>query len=1022
MGTITSGIGLISGMDHTSLVEQLLKIEARPRDQLLARISTIDAQKAAYLDISARLTALLSQVQLLAKRATFQGAKSTSSKPDVLSVTSAAGAAPGSYQFTVRALAATHQLVSRGFGDRSAPLAAGTLTLESAKARVDRATPLSVLNGYAGVQRGQFKITNSAGAVATINIIDALTLDDVVEKINAAGLQVTASVRSDAVVLTDASGGTGTLRIDEVGGNRTAADLGFGLGRATDSDHDGTLSGANLTYLSDATPLAALNDGLGVRCSKAGGDFTIQADGTAIAIDLSDTIKPETRLQRLNHGRGVRLGTVRVTSRDGTIATVDLSSAQTVADVQTALRNAFGDQRLTVTLTGDHLVISDGTEFGVNVEPQKLKIEDVSGHAAEDLGIRGEVDSTRIDGKAVLHNESLADILAAINYAAANVDAGGAPLVQVAFGSNGRSLLLTSASGGELVLTDGGSAALADLGLTAGTYTGTVAGQRIIGGLDSVLLRTLRGGAGVGTGTIALTAGGGTVQVDLSAVDTLADAVDLINQAAQQNGLGVTMSCDSTGTRLVVTNDDGGTAAIQITDVAGTFAQDTGLAAADGSGGRLRGDNLQRQYINEATLLSELNNGRGISFGSFTISNAVGQIGTVDLNASAHRTLQDVIDEIESLNIGVEARINDTGDGLLLVDTTTGSNTFKITDTNGTAARDLNIRGEFSDGQVDGSFEFKFELGTSLSLETLASRIGTDTTLAQATLLNDGTGTAPYRLSITSLVAGSLGELIIDDTDTDFRIATLTRPQDARVLFGGSAESGVLLTSATNTFDDVISGLSITVSATSDEPVTIAVQRDLDSALSALRGVVEDFNDAASRMADVSDYDPETEERGILLGEGTLRTIESRLFRMFTRYIPGSTSAFHRLRDIGITLESGSQLGFDEDEFKAAYESDPEGVMRLFTDETAGVAKTLKEELEKITNAEGLIQSRSETLDEKRDSLQTRVDQLNDLLDRKRIRLLRDFQVMETVLARLQSQQSSLADLVAANQSLTTTS
>ena len=39
MGTITSGVGLVSGLDYQSLIDQLMAIEARPRDQLLTRVA-----------------------------------------------------------------------------------------------------------------------------------------------------------------------------------------------------------------------------------------------------------------------------------------------------------------------------------------------------------------------------------------------------------------------------------------------------------------------------------------------------------------------------------------------------------------------------------------------------------------------------------------------------------------------------------------------------------------------------------------------------------------------------------------------------------------------------------------------------------------------------------------------------------------------------------------------------------------------------------------------------------------------
>lgn len=1018
MGTVYSGVGLVSGLDYESIIAQMMKIEARPRDQLLTRISTIDAQKTAYMDISARISALLARIQTLTRPATFRAATATSSLPDVLSATASAGTPPGTYQFAVRALATTHQLISRGFASSTGGLSPGTLTIESARARTDRATTLNELNGGAGVQRGALRITNAAGVAATINIADALTLAEVVERINAAGISVTAAVRDDALVLTDASEGSGGLRVQEVGGGHTAADLGFGPGHLYDTDGDGELAGTALTYLTESSPLALLNDGLGLRRSVAGGDFTIEAGGTSFAVDLSDVIKPETRLERLNHGEGVRLGRVRITSRSGAQTEIDLSGAATVGDVEQLLEQAFGDGRISVTLTGSRLVISDGVQLAPDATEYKLKIEDVEGgFAARDLGIVGETDDTPLQGGDILRVETLADVLSAINWATGNRDDAGEPLVSAAIGGDGRGLTLSAGSGApglvRIAAADPSvSQALTDLGLAAGSYFDVgggarIAGVRIVGGIDTVLLRTLNGGAGLTGGTIRVAAAAGSIDVNLADTTTLAEVLARINDAAETAGLGVEAGLDATGTRLVVTNLDGGTAPITISDVSGTFAADTGLA---GTAAVVRGTNLQRRYISENTALADLSNGRGVALGSFKITNSLGQYATVTLNAASAETLQDVINAINALNLGVRAGINATGDGLELVDSAGGAARLKVEEVDGTTARDLNLLGEAEDGRLDGAFEYRLAIGGADTLAGLAARIGNETALAEASVLNDGTALAPYRLNVMARVGGAAGELIVSDEGSGLDLGTLTRAQDARVLYGGGADSGVLLTSADNTFDDVVDGLSFTAGAVSATPVSVTVNRDLDGLVETLAGLVESFNDAMGRVHEVGAYDAETETAGVLLGESTLRTIETRLHRMFTRSTVG-LGRWSRLAEVGLKVNSTDGLVFDEEKFRAAYEQDPEAVIRFFTDETHGVAQVLEDELEELSAAGGLIARRTGTLDDRKTLLEDRVEHLNGLLERKQARLLRDFQAMESALSLLQSQQAALADL-----------
>jgi len=1016
VSTITTGVGLVSGLDYKTIIEQLMTVEARPRDRLLTRISALDAQKAAYLEISARITALLSRVEVLSRSSSFRGATASSSAPSVLSASARAGASPGTYQFTVRALATTHQLVSRGFDSATATVSAGTLTIESGLARVNRATALAQLNGGRGVQLGSIRITNAAGQQATVNLVDARTVADVVARINAAGIAVTATVRDDALVLRDDSGGSGALRVEEVSGGRTAEDLGFGAGHNYSTT--GELVGTALLYMTGSTGLAALNDGLGVRRSVAGGDFTLRVGSASIAVDLSDVLKPETRLERLNHAAGVRLGRVRITSRDGTMREVDLSGAKTIQDVQRLMQEAFDDGRITVTLNGSRLIVSDRTSVPSGQTAHDFEITDVTGYAALDLGLTTTASGNTITGRNILLVDTVADVLAAINYASGNADTDGNPLVTAALSSDGRRIVLNSSTPGEAITLEAGSGsgALADLGFEAGAYGDAVQSRRLVGGIDTVLLRTLNGGRGAGSGTIRIDANGASADVDLAGAETLADVIQRINDAAAAANLRVRAGYDSTGTRLVVAHDQGGAGAITITDVGeGTFAQSVGLAQTATT---IRSANLQRQYVAETTRLADLNNGRGVAAGTIRITNALGVFRTLTVSTSQTVTLGDLIRQINDLNLGVQARINDTGDGLLITDTTGGAGPLKIEDVQGTAARDLNIARRGANGQIDGSLEFRITLTGSETLESLAGRINAESTLAEASLLNDGSATSPYRLSITSRRSGLAGELIVDDGDTGLGLATLTEAQDARLLFGGNVGSGVLLTSSSNTFTNVLDGLDLTVTGTSDSPVTVTVTRNLQTLIDTLSGLVSDVNAALSKIKETTAYDQESETKGVLFGESTANTVRSRLLNLFTRTFAVTGSSLTRLSDIGISLGTGSELTFDADKFRAAYEADPDGVTAFFSAASDGVGPTLKSELSQITGTTGLLTSRTRTLDEQKESLQQRVDQLNTLLDRKRERLTRQFQALESVLAQLQSQQSTLANFASAMSNL----
>ncbi|SNS71351.1 flagellar hook-associated protein 2 [Geodermatophilus pulveris] len=121
MAGISTGIGLASGLDYTSLVGQLMQLEAKPQTLLKARLSETQVDAAAYRAVNTSLSALKSAADKLSDTATWTPVKATSSS-DAVTVTTTTGAKPGSLTFTVDSLVATHSVVANGsYGAASDP-------------------------------------------------------------------------------------------------------------------------------------------------------------------------------------------------------------------------------------------------------------------------------------------------------------------------------------------------------------------------------------------------------------------------------------------------------------------------------------------------------------------------------------------------------------------------------------------------------------------------------------------------------------------------------------------------------------------------------------------------------------------------------------------------------------------------------------------------------------------------------------------------------------------------------------
>ncbi len=497
-----------------------------------------------------------------------------------------------------------------------------------------------------------------------INTSGDVTLDDVVNQINnAVGVSVHAQVTDSGLAITDTSGGAGTMSITDLSGGTTAQALGI-AGTAT----AGVLTGTNINFITDATPLGQLNDGNGVATTTAGqNDFT-------------------------------------VTTSDGSQISVQLNGASTIGDVINDINTAGGSK---------------------------------------------------------LH--------AAINTA-----------------GNGITLTDTSGGGGTMsIAVDNGSQAAKDLGLLNGVSGNTIQGTPLIAGLDSVLISSLNGGSGLPLGTISITNGkGGHADVNLAGATSVSDILTDINSA----GIDVTASMNQAGTGIQIADNSGGAGSLVISDVNSTTAAALGVAGTFASTSPVAvGKNLQAQYVSLNTPLTQFNGGAGVALGQFQIQNSKGQTAVVDLSQGSFNTIGDVINAINAKNIGVTASIDTTGNGILLTDSAGGAGKLTVSDlSGGTTAADLNIAGTATGTTLDGALQKTITITSTDTLTSVQNKINQLGFGVIASIVNDGSSTDPYRLSLTAVNSGSAGQVVIDSGTTNLGVRNLVNAQNAAVFYGGS--------------------------------------------------------------------------------------------------------------------------------------------------------------------------------------------------------------------------------------------
>lgn len=984
MSGITTGIGLASGIDTGTLIERLLSLEARPRTLAQQRLLQLQGQQAAYFDLNSRMGSLKTAAAKFRTSKIFDTMRSTSSDPAVMTATASTNAQAGNYTFLVDRLVTSQQSLSRGFADKdSAALGATSFTFESAVGRLDRDTNLADLNGGEGITRGKITLSVNGGTAVTVDLSKAATVNEVIDAINGSGTGVTASVEGGSFVLRTADPTTQTVTVANATGSTAATSLGI-AGTST-SGAAGKLQGSTVYRVSADTALKSLNDGNGIDIGNDRGtapvDFTITL-GTGASAK-----KVDIYLGAL-YADDPKDPTKRIQT-EGAVSTL----GQAVERINKQLEAELGKSDIT------------GVSVAINA-------------AGTGLSLINQNDLAGTQSVFVENKKS----------------------------GSGASLRYTRTTASDLGLASA-------TGATEYTEGTTTSGKRLLASMNSTLTRNLNGGSGVATngaglGELVITDRTGSAATVTFAADS---SIEEIIRAINDTGpAGITASLNEEGTGILLT--DGTATPTGNLIVAGASAASLGLATdvAGVAASTKDSNSLQHAYVTKATRVDDLNGGKGIGQGKFRITGPGGGSALIDIAADT-RTVADLLQELNGAisSLGLTAEVNAKGDGILIRETNPlapGTQKIKIEDTSGAVAKSLRIAGTAeavgAQNYMDGSYETTIEFDPEDTLTDVVTKINGAGAGVSASILSSGASSKPYRISLSSTASGTAGRFIFDSNGFDLDMQTLEAGSDARVFLGSNDPAkAILLQSSTNTMDQVISGVSIDLNATSEDPVQLTIARDTVAFETAVNDFMTAFNAVIGRIDDQSKYDEASKRKGVFLGDGTVQGIRQNLFSSIQDDGTGLTGEFKFLTQVGIGFKDG-ELTFNRERFRTALEEDFDAVKEIFSAREQGLGEefqqvqglpagvkvkipqdqrgfsklgvigaleeTIKDYVDTI---DGSLTKRTEALGSQIKLQQDRITSLTDKLNSRRSILEAQFVAMEQAISSLSGQQSVLGQI-----------
>ena len=313
------------------------------------------------------------------------------------------------------------------------------------------------------------------------------------------------------------------------------------------------------------------------------------------------------------------------------------------------------------------------------------------------------------------------------------------------------------------------------------------------------------------------------------------------------------------------------------------------------------------------------------------------------------------------------------------------------------------------------------DVGPTATLAEAAAAINAEKLGVTASVIK--TATNEYRLQLTSQKSGSDGAFVIasDSDDPDFPGSAFqeTNPGEDAVLDLGGA---ILAKSATNTFTDLLAGVSITVSKGQEAATTISVGNDIEGVTAKVQTLVDAVNSALSTVKTYTSNAPGS--AAVLKGEFRLTTLASQVLEAVSNAVGADGSP----AKVGLELTKEGKISFKKEKFTAALEATPDLAQRMIAGRPAsfgvdgvrgggddltavtGVANRLLDIAKKASDSTtGSIVSLANGKDSLAKDIQTRIEAWDVRLAKRKDMLTRQFTAMETALSSLRNQSTWLA-------------
>ena len=432
----------------------------------------------------------------------------------------------------------------------------------------------------------------------------------------------------------------------------------------------------------------------------------------------------------------------------------------------------------------------------------------------------------------------------------------------------------------------------------------------------------------------------------------------------------------------------------------------------------------ESQVLNTITAQQKTEQSRVSAYG--TIKSAVQTLQTSTTNLAKPEAFGAMKASVSGEGVSASATSSAiAGNYSVVVDTLATSQTLV---TAGAASRTdaIGTGGEITLTLGDGSTKTLSMADGDTSINGLIAAINGDDSLGvQATVINDGDPSNPYRLMLTATNTGTQAVVTQIDVQGNTDLANLLNFEQGA---GGTVTeqaatnaqisiNGIDITSQSNTIEDVIEGVTLTLNeADPAKTLNLSISRDDSATTRAITNFVNAYNALQGTLGSLTAYNTETQQGSALTGDAVARRVQEQVRGILSVSAPDGN--IRSLADLGIEFNyQNGELTLNNEKLSEALKNNLDDATS-FLQGPGSITDRMSQITTDLLSASGPINSAANGATETVKELTRQYEMTSSRIDERMAIYQKQFAALDSMIAQMNSVSSYLTTQLAGLESL----